>query len=449
MISKRTKTIGFGLIFLTAIICLPLAWAREGDYIQYDFSKPEEVFKTTINETVVGPGVDPAVLYQVLRSGQTLIINDHPDNPDLKWLTTAGVLINAPAEQLFAVLQDYDSYNQFMNQVGRAWSEPVADKIDRVHYELVVEILFLKIKMPYSVYHYYQPPYRVDWVMSGGKFNCNYGAYEVVPVPGDPGRCMLFYTSYALARNSIIESLYDRIPSMDMMINMSTGTIWTMALKNRAEELFRKKGGKLKPSAGKVDLVKLMNEHPETLAKLVSRGRLVVLENNKPTYYTGGAIVNKSRDEAFKSVSDLVGMSSISEHYSVSILDKGDNTARAKFETVISLVVDFESEYVVNYTFESPRRMTFVGEPDNDLEDVAGSWEFIELGKDYTLVFYRNTQNIKSQGMLMRQLLKIEPTFGNAIMASMTQYVVEDMKIWVEASPKERQRLAAEAAKKK
>ncbi len=414
------------------------------EYIQYDFSNPADVFKATTSETVVGQGIDPAVLYDILRTGQIVIVNDNPNNPDIPWLTTGGILVNAPPEQVFAIIEDIDSYPSFMPEVEKAGARPVNDEVDHVFYELGVQILFVKVKVPYSVYHWNRPPHRVDWVMAGGDFAANMGAYEVVAVPGQTNRSMLFYTSYAEPKLPIVQSLYSRVPQLDMMINLSTGTLVVKAMKKRAEELFAAKGGEVLPAA-RLELLDLAGEHPQTLARLASRGKMVVLEDTDPMYYTGAIIVNKPRDFVFEQISDFEGMSSISKNNFMTVLERGDNTARVRIRTAINLIFEFDSEYVVNYTLKKPRSMTWVGETGGDIEGVAGSWELTELDKDETLVLYRNTSDLSSSGVMMRQLLKIEPTFELAIQASQTQFVTSDTKRWCEASPDERKKAAQEA----
>jgi ribosome-associated toxin RatA of RatAB toxin-antitoxin module len=428
---------------------LPPAARADDEYIQYDFSNPAEVFKATTSETVTGRGIDPAALYEILQSGQIVIINDNPNNPDIPWMTTAGILVNAPAEQVFHVIEDIDKYPEFMPQVNDASVEKLTDDVDLIFYELGIQVLFLKVKVPYSVYHWNRPPNRVDWTMAGGEFNANMGAYEVVAVPGHADKSMLFYTSYALSRNPVVVQMFDTIPQLDLMINLSAGTLVVLAMQQRAEEMYVNSGGKVeKDRAGAVEFTRLMSERAQTLAKLSSRGKIVMIENTDPIYYTGGLVVDRPIEEVYECVSDPVGLSSVTRQVGAEILEQEGNKGRIKYHTVINLVVDFDSYYTVNYESDPPRRMSWVGEPGSDIEGVAGSWDLVPLEKGKTLAFYRNTSDLKSQGVMMRQLLKIEPTFEQAIQASQTQLATLDMKRYCEASSAQRKKMA-EAAKKK
>jgi len=191
-----------------------------------------------------------------------------------------------------------------------------------------------------------------------------------------------------------------------------------------------------------------MREYPDTLALLAGRGKVVMIEDTDPVYYTGGVVVDRSQEEAYASVADLEGMASIAKQVETTVLERGENTARVKIRTVIPLMIDFDSEYVLDYKFEPPRRFSWTQEPGGDIEGVAGSWELIGLPGDKTLAFYRNTSDLASQGVMMRQLLKVQPSFELAIQASQTMYMVSDMKKYSEASPEERNRMAEEAQKK-
>ncbi len=432
------------IILVWGTFACPALFAQE-DYIQYEFDNPDKVFQTTTSESVIGSGADPHALYQVLRSGQFVIVNDKPNNSDIPWLTTEGILVNAPQEQVYEVIQDYDHYGEFMPQVGSAANTRVTDEVDRIDYELAIQILFVRVKIPYAVYHWNQPTHRVDWVMAGGEFTSNYGAYEVIPVPDQPERSMLFYTSFSQPRNKVVVSLFSQVPNLDMMINLSTGILVVEAMKNKAEQEYAKKGGKTAPPK-KEKMLEMIREYPETLAILAERGKLIVLEDNQPRYYSGGIIVNKPRAEVYKAITDFEGITSISKNNEMLVLEKTETAARVKVHTVINLVIDFDTKYIVNYKLEPPQRVSYKQEPGGDIEGVAGSWELIELESDKTLVFYRNTADLHSHGIMMRQLLKLQPSFGYAIQASQTQWVISDTKLWAEASPKQRKKLAAQVA---
>ena len=430
--------------FAVLVICFLGSYAAnaDDDYIKYDFSKPDEVFKATAKESAVGLGVDPSILYKLTRAGQFVIVNDEPNNPKIPWLTTEGILVNAPPEVVFGVIEKIEDYPKFMPQTGNASRKALTESIDQIFYELEIQVLFIKIKVPYSVYHWNHPPHRVDWVLASGDFNQNIGAYEVVPVPGEPNRCMLFYSSYALPRNSTVVSLFNKIPSLDLMINLSAGTLIVEAMKKQSEEIFSKKGGDVTPPAGKVDFNNIIKEHPEDLAKLAVRGKMVLLEDVDPMYYSGVVVMDKPKNEVFDSVSDFEGSSSISKNSFMKVLEKADNSARVEVRTVINLVVDFDSTYIANYKLSKPDRMDYTQEPGGDLEGVAGSWIYSDLPDGKTLAVYRNTSDLLSTGFSMRQIVKIEPSFEQAIQASQTIIAISNIKRWTEASPAERKEMA-------
>jgi uncharacterized membrane protein len=437
------------MVFVTLAVSSPRLWGaddkdkdKKSEFIQYDFSKPEVVFKDSMAESVTGLGVDPAMLYQVLRSGQFVIVNDKPNNPKIPWVTTEGALINAPADVVYGVIRKVEDYPTFMPQTSGASRKAINPDIDHVFYDLTIQIFSaLKVKVPYSVYHWYRKPYRVDWTMASGEFKANLGAYEVVPVPNEPNRSMLFYTSYSLPRNDTVVKLFNKIPNLDMMINLSAGTLVVEAMKKQAEGLHKKNGGKTDAPAA-LEFQTLIDGQPEMLAKLASKGKLVVLEYGKPRYYTGVIAAKKPREAVFDAVADFEGMASISKNLYMNILDRKDNTVRIKVRTVINLVIDFDTTYVMKDTLKKPERIDWVGEPGGGIKGVAGSWQFKSLGADKTLAFNRNTSDLPSQGFAMRKILEIEPSFEQAIQASQTILVISDMKRFAEASPEERKKMA-------
>jgi len=424
-------------IFLVTIISGAHAGAEKDEAIKYDFSEPEKVFKATMAESIVEADLDMSALHGLLTTGQMVIVNDEPVNPDIPWLTTEAILVNAPPDLVFDMIMDVKEYPEFVPQTEKAWATKITDEVDRVHYNLAIQVLFLTVDIPYSVYHYNQPPRRIDWTLASGDFDVNIGAYEVAPVPGDELKSMLFYTSYALPRNDTVKRLFNRIPNLDMMINLSSGTLLLRAMKGRAEELYKEKGGNAGSAPVKHSYLEMAEKHKDTLAQLSRRGSVVMIEDSAPQYYTGSVVIGKQQSEVYGLVSDFESWSEISKHYEMKFLEKTDKTARVQSETVIPLVIDFESEYILNYKFDPPEEIEWEVEPGGDLEGVAGSWRFMELTSDETLTFYRNKSDLRSHGFTMRQLLKLEPTFEQAIQASQTVMVTKNTEEYCEATPEQ------------
>ncbi|MBF0118126.1 MAG: hypothetical protein HQK79_04770 [Desulfobacterales bacterium] len=399
-------------------------------FIEYDFSNPQDVFKLTLAESVVSKGIDQSILYNILQAGQIVIINEHPESDAIPWMTTSGILVNAPPDQVYNVIRDVPNYTKFMPQSEKAVLEKINQDIDQCFYELGIKILFVTIKIPYSVYHYNQKN-RVDWIMAAGDFKANYGAFEVVPVPENPSMSMLFFTCYSQPRHKLVNSMFTKYPMLDIMINLSSGTLVVKAMKNRAESIFAEKGGKT-PEIQKNTFENLFQNHPTTLAKLAARGSLLVIEDSKPIFYCGGTIVKSPMEKVFKSLRDLEGMSSISKDWTAKIIKQNETSAEVKMKTIMDLTFKFESDYIADYTFEPPDRISYIGVTDSNLKGVAGSYELFSLGDSETLVFYRNTSDLKTQGFMMRKLLNIEPTFELAIQASQTKYMLSTMQQWCE-----------------
>ena len=127
MLLKIHKTGAIIIILLCiGIVFSPSGQANDNEYIKYDFSSPDKVFKATINETVVKQEIKPDILFQFLKIGQLVIVNDHPNHPDIPWLTTSGILVNAPPDQVMRVICDYKNYPAMIPQVDEANSKRIA-----------------------------------------------------------------------------------------------------------------------------------------------------------------------------------------------------------------------------------------------------------------------------------------------------------------------------------
>ncbi len=426
------------------LLAAGLARAGEPTPIPIPLDQPEKVFKATLGERFSNLAVGASALYHLLEAGDLVLINYHPASADVPWLSTAGTIVDAPPSTVYQVIADVAHYHEFMPETKSASATSLAPGIDRVDLELSIQVLLTSITNAYALYYYYQPPTRIDWTLARGEFEANIGAFELVSVPGQPLRTVLLHTSYALPRNRILNSLFARVPDLDLMVNLTTGTMMMEAVKKRAEDVYRRAGGKVQDTSAPADVPALLESLAETLDSLARRGPVMIVERGPQRYYTGVMRVKRPRSVVYEAVTRMDEVSAAIPYYSARLLEQSSTTRRYEVESVIPLMIDFDADYVLDASLTSPTRVVWTPEPGGDLEGFDATWLFLARGERTSLVIYRNRSDLRSLGFTMRKLLEVEPLFEHGIHISETQRMLSGVRRWAEASPEARARLGAE-----
>jgi len=420
----------FSMIQLTAFVVAAPTVARGDQSTKYDFSHPEKVFATSLAETFASLGVSVQTLEQLLQAGELTLINTHPATKDVPWLSTDAVLVDAPLNQVYAAMSDVEHYPEFLPQVTSSRRAPVVNNIDQVFLELGIHVLLTEIKNQYSLYYYYQPPRRIDWILAEGEFEANIGSFELVPVPENSNRTILFHTSYALPRNKLLSALFSRVPDLDLMVNLTTGTMMMHAMKNHAEKLFVQGGGVIKPAPVPADIPAWLHSHAQTLAGLTGHGEVFMLERSSPTVYAGVARLSWPLEDVYYATTHMNELAANNPYLTANYLERSERKAKIKVESTISLMIDFDAEYIMDVTQKPPDRSSWTAESDGDLAGVVGSWELVSLGPKDALAIYRNTSDLNSLGFTMRKLLELEPNFAHSIHIAETRRMIGSLKAW-------------------
>jgi hypothetical protein len=402
---------------------------------------PREMMAVTIGRSVFGEGNGPEVLKALLDVGEVIIIDNDPGK--VPWLASAGIIMDAPIEKAYEAVTDFNSYPEFMPQTEEARVKEVAPDLYDVEFDIVVRIVYIPVKGLSAIYHYNQPPHRTDWAGKDPEFALNYGYWQLASIDGGK-RTMGFYTIYSKINQGLAKELLDLDPALEMMAAMSAATLVVRAMKDRAELLHQRAGGKKPPpSSPKHETVTgILNNNPSTVEYLASKGRLLVLEEGDRVITNVAVVFGHPPQAVWEWLINVGGQSGNDPHINVEVLKKTEREMLARFHWEINLVLTFEGDYVLRYELDKPRRLAWRNVPgEGNVEGMEGSWDLIPLdnGKR-TLAIYRNTFDLKSLGWVMRGLLKIEPTFELAIQASQNLAVVDNLEECLELSAEERQK---------
>ncbi len=409
---------------------------------------PLRLMAVTIDRHIVGPGEDPSFLRALSDIGEVIIIDRNAG--EVPWLASAGMLMDAPVEKAYESVTDFMSYPEFMPQTEGARVEEVAPGLYDVEFDIVVRIVYIPVKVVSAIYHYNQPPFRTDWAAKNPEFNLNYGFWELIPV--DEGkRTIAFYTLYSKINQGMAKRILETEPNLEMMASMSTSTLVVRAMKDRAELLHRRSGGQPPPERPAQDrgVLDILRENPGSLKSLGSGGRLLVIEESDPVMANVAVVFEHPPEKVWGWLIDVEGQTGNDPHLKVDLIERSESGIKARFEWEVNLVLTFTGDYILHYELEKPRRITWRSVPGSgSIEGMHGSWDLLPLeGGKKTLALFRNTFDLESLGLLMKALLRIEPTFELAIQASQNLAVVENIEQCLNLTEEERREMVEQRTK--
>ena len=177
--------------------------------------------------------LDLNCLVPLLNRGEITSIMSKKDG-ELKQVTLITI-VNATPAKTWAVVNDYDHYNEFMtkNLVTKVIGHDGADTIVAYYIELPGP------NFKYTLRHHPIPPNRIDAWPENDKGDIKTGAYRWEFFPYAEGtKTFLVYTLYTDIRDTswIIRLALRADPSIEHMLNSSSAFVHIRSIKKRAEE---------------------------------------------------------------------------------------------------------------------------------------------------------------------------------------------------------------------
>jgi ribosome-associated toxin RatA of RatAB toxin-antitoxin module len=170
----------------------------------------------------------------LFRQGSLLIVRQKPDLTLIN--ITGGQVVNAPLDQVWEVINDFERYPEFMPQTT---AEKVLDRPDPNHV-LVEQSIGVKIwQLPsvditYKLMQELTPKSKVRFWHVEGTLAGTYGGWDLVSA-GD--RTMIFYTLYSnlTALGWGLGGIMKSQPDFMAGVNATTIIMVTKAVKKEAE----------------------------------------------------------------------------------------------------------------------------------------------------------------------------------------------------------------------
>lgn len=189
-------------------------------------------FQTVIDK----PGIDQGTVRNLMANGQLIIIEEK--NGQLV-MTTAGILINAPVDKVYATLIDFEKYPEFMPSTEGTKIIKEENGSKDVQYNIAFKFSLLKFKVQYTLRHTFVKNKSINWTLvktKDGKLKSTYGSWQLFSAPG--GQTAAFYSTQADLRSisSLLRAAFNAEPSMEIALAASSCVMVVKAVKSRIEK---------------------------------------------------------------------------------------------------------------------------------------------------------------------------------------------------------------------
>ncbi|MDD5224047.1 MAG: SRPBCC family protein [bacterium] len=433
-------------IFLSLIICFfPAGQARAEE------SELDRMMNLTLHRSVLTKGVDMATLESILQRGEIVVV-DETTKGDIPWLVAAGAIINAPPEEVWKTLSDFSRFPEWVPQTEKAISKVTGNRVD-VDYTIGFKLGFIHTTINYSVAQRLDPPRRIDWVGTGGDIKKTFGYMELFPAAGGK-KTMFFYAAWAVPQHLLLRKFLESEPVLDMMISMSTASVFVKKLKEQIE-----KNQPAPPPATPESRTDLVKTPVETLIALSSRGPVLLFENPTPEEIANGvqplvtnwSIFNLPPEQVYQEVADY-------PQYGIYLptVDKAEwvkqagNTGEVEYKLTIQLpILSKKTKYRLSQEFFPGQKINWKYLQGDKFVN-SGSWELIPLeGGRKTLGFYRNRYTVQDLGTMANLAMKAIPDVQLAIKAVVSSTYIRATRDWLETPQSAREPLKLLKKKKR
>lgn len=152
-------------------------------------------------------------------------------------LSTIGTIVNAPPEKVFATFTDFKNYPKMIPScTSTKVSQQTANSAVVRFAVQVIKVGPVDITADYTLKYVMAKPKRADISWVSGTVKNVQGYWETIPVPGGKKTILVYaITSNLKEANAFAKSAFEKQPSTETAINLSSAIVLIKAIKKKAE----------------------------------------------------------------------------------------------------------------------------------------------------------------------------------------------------------------------
>ncbi len=179
--------------------------------------------------------LDLPTVERLLNLGNFLIVRENPDGTFKE--VSAGTIIDAPVDVVWATLSDFEHYEDFMPQTEE---EHVVERVSEN--ELIVEqtvtviVSVLKVHLTYQHRQNLTPRKRIRFEHVSGELEGTHGGWDIIEV--DERRTIAFYSLFSnlMALPWPVGAILKAEPDFMTAVNVTTAMLVAKAVREECEK---------------------------------------------------------------------------------------------------------------------------------------------------------------------------------------------------------------------
>jgi len=179
-------------------------------------------------------GIDIQTLEKLAGKGELVTIEE--DSSGNLQNVTAGIIIDAPVNEVWQIVTDYNRYHEFLPQTKRVRILKQSGDTAEVEYNLKLAVSVVGIGIDYILRHTHQKPDRIHFELVSGDLAEVRGGWELIPTAGGE-KTLAFYSVFTDLKSlgRVASFALKQEPSMELAINVSSAVLIVKAVKERTE----------------------------------------------------------------------------------------------------------------------------------------------------------------------------------------------------------------------
>lgn len=180
-------------------------------------------------------GFDEKTLRAIAERGSIVMIDY--DSKGALQLVTAGIVVDAPPADVYAIVSDFDHMKEFMPQVEESKIVKTKGDLRDVDFELKFKFSVITSTMKYTARFDLSKPDKITFDYVAGDLKSGGGAYVFLPLENGT-KTLLFYSTISDLRSMgfLTRALLKEQPAMEPAIHVSSASVVVKAIQKRVEQ---------------------------------------------------------------------------------------------------------------------------------------------------------------------------------------------------------------------
>jgi len=362
---------------------------------------------------------------------------------DTRFVSSISI-INAPAERVRYVINDYANYSTFMPQNDHSEILEKTSEYVIARYSVFVKLPVFKIHATFDLKHDIKDNEDITWTLIDGKMKASFGRWEIIPISDK--KTLVINTSWSDHKSIGFMSrmLMKAQPDLAMAVPIGTTALMLEAVKRRAEKktIASPQNTQGLSTSPNIPYISNINIPQHTINAFLKHGQVLIVhpvqwirmgenESLKFVFTSGIDVVNAPIEKIKKISTDVSDYPEI--FYQVKSVTPHEEKMTIDWRIKLWFsFFSFNIDLTHQYYWENNNILTFT-RMSGDLEYVFGRREWIALAPKKTMIVFTTAFQGGKAAPFFLKFVKMLPNSQVIGSTSVCSVLMEKHIPWIES----------------